>query len=60
MSRTTLPITEIVVSADCWQDARAYEAIITRAITAAAEAADADTDGVEVAVMLTDDAGIPR
>ncbi|MGO4713714.1 rRNA maturation RNase YbeY [Bradyrhizobium sp. 2TAF24] len=58
MSRTTLPITEIVVSADCWQDARAYEAIITRAITAAAEAADADTDGVEVAVMLTDDAGI--
>ncbi|MBR1216667.1 rRNA maturation RNase YbeY [Bradyrhizobium sp. U87765 SZCCT0131] len=59
MSRPVAPVTEIIVSADCWQDAHTqYEAIITRAIAAAAEAADADTAGAEIAVMLTDDAGI--
>ncbi|MEW6641032.1 MAG: rRNA maturation RNase YbeY [Pseudomonadota bacterium] len=58
MSRPAPPVTEIVVSADCWHDVHDHEAIINRAIAAAAEAADADTDSAEIAVMLTDDAGI--
>ena len=55
---SSAPATEVLVTADCWQDVPDAEAVILRAVAAAAEAADADTGGAELAVMLTDDAGI--
>jgi probable rRNA maturation factor len=55
---SSVPATEVLVTADCWQDVPDAEAVILRAVAAAAEAADADTGGAELAVMLTDDAGI--
>src|SRR5690242_21487353 len=58
MARPALPQTEVLVTADCWQAEPGAEAVIHRAIEAAAEIADADTDDAELAVMLTDDAGI--
>ena len=53
-----LPITEVLVVADCWQTEPDAEAVIHRAIAAAAEIADADVGDAELAVMLTDDSGI--
>lgn len=53
-----LPITEVLVVADCWQTEPDAEAVIHRAIGAAAEIADADVGEAELAVMLTDDSGI--
>jgi probable rRNA maturation factor len=53
-----LPISEVLVVADCWQAEPDAEAVIHRAIAAAAELADADIGEAELAVMLTDDAGI--
>ena len=58
MSHLTLPITEVLVVADCWQDEPDAEAVIQRAIAAAAESVDADVGEAELAVMLTDDPGI--
>ena len=58
MALTALPITEVLVVADCWQTQPDAEAVIHRAIAAAAEIADADIGEAELAVMLTDDAGI--
>lgn len=58
MPQSTIPTTEIIVVADCWQDQPDAEAVIQRAIAASAEATDADTGDAELAVMLTDDAGI--
>ena len=58
MSHFTIPITEVLVVADCWRDAPAAEAVIQRAIAAAAESVDADVGEAELAVMLTDDPGI--
>jgi probable rRNA maturation factor len=58
MPHVTLPITEVLVAADCWQGAPEAETVIACAIAAAAESADADVGGTEIAVMLTDDAGI--
>ena len=55
---SALPITEVLVVADCWQTEPNAEAAIHRAINAAAEIADADVGEAELAVMLTDDAGI--
>lgn len=60
MPHVTRPITEVLVAADCWQGEPEAEAVIARAIAAAAEAADADVGGSEIAVMLTDDAGIRK
>lgn len=54
----SIPITEVIVAAECWQDQPDAEAIIQRAIDAAAQISDADAGDAEVAVMLTDDAGI--
>jgi probable rRNA maturation factor len=51
-------MTEVLVTADCWRELPDAEAVILRAIAAAAGTVDADTDGAELAVMLTDDAGI--
>ena len=58
MAQFALPITEVLVVADSWQTEPDAEAVIQRAVTAAAEIADADTGEAEIAVMLTDDAGI--
>src|SRR6201996_2935155 len=58
MSQLTLPMTEVLVVADCWQSEPDAESVILRAIAAAAEEADADAGDAELAVMLTDDAGI--
>jgi probable rRNA maturation factor len=51
-------MTEVLVTAACWHRAPDAEAVVLRAIATAAETADADMDGAELAVMLTDDAGI--
>jgi probable rRNA maturation factor len=51
-------MTEVLVTAECWQAEPGAEAVIHRAIAAAAEMADAETGDAELAVMLTDDAGI--
>ncbi len=58
MARPALPATEVLVTADCWHDEPGAEAIIHRAIETAAEIADADTAEAELAIMLTNDAGI--
>jgi probable rRNA maturation factor len=58
MPLLALPITEVLVVADSWQTEPDAEAVIHRAIAAAAEIADADIGEAELAVMLTDDAGI--
>jgi probable rRNA maturation factor len=58
MAQSALPITEVLVVADAWHSEPEAEAVIQRAIAIAAEMADADTGEAELAVMLTDDAGI--
>jgi probable rRNA maturation factor len=58
MPTLALPITEVLVVADGWQIEPGAQDVIQRAIAAAAEIADADTGDAELAVMLTDDAGI--
>jgi probable rRNA maturation factor len=58
MAPAALPMTEVLVVADGWQSEPDAEAVIQRAIATAAEMADADTGEAELAVMLTDDAGI--
>jgi probable rRNA maturation factor len=55
---SVLPLTEVLVVADCWRTEPDAEAVIQRAINAAAEIADADVGDAELAVMLTDDSGI--
>ena len=52
------PATEVLVVAECWQTEPDAEAVIHRAIEAAAEVAEAEVGEAELAVMLTDDAGI--
>lgn len=49
---------DIVITADCWRAEPGAENIVQRAIVAAAGAAPGSTDPAELAVMLTDDAGI--
>jgi probable rRNA maturation factor len=58
MAPFTLPIIEVLVVATCWQAEADAEAIIQRAIAVAAEFSQEDIGEAEVAVMLTDDAGI--
>jgi probable rRNA maturation factor len=58
MAPFALPITEVLVVADAWQAEPDAETVIHRAIAAAAEFVDADIGEAELAVMLTDDAGI--
>ncbi len=58
MSHLAIPITEVLVVAECWRDAPDAEAVIQRAIAAAAESVDDDVGEAELAVMLTDDSGI--
>jgi probable rRNA maturation factor len=58
MTTDTPPATEVLVVADCWDAEPDAEAVVMRAIDAAASMVDADTGDAELAVMLTDDAGI--
>jgi probable rRNA maturation factor len=58
MAQFALPITEVLVVADCWRSEPGAETVIQRAIAAAAETVEADVSQAELAVMLTDDAGI--
>jgi probable rRNA maturation factor len=58
MAQFALPITEVLVVADCWRAEPDAEAVIQRAVAAAAEIANADVGEAELAVMLTDDSGI--
>ncbi|MGN6410042.1 MAG: rRNA maturation RNase YbeY [Nitrobacter sp.] len=58
MTRSASPATEILVVAECWRAETNAEAIILRAVEAAAEIADAETGDAELAIMLTDDGGI--
>lgn len=51
-------IADIVVDADCWAQEPAAQAIVQRAIAAAAARTGVSTSGGEVAIMLTDDAAI--
>jgi probable rRNA maturation factor len=58
MAPSALPVLEVLVVADCWQAEPDAEAVIRRAIAAAAEFVAADVGDAELAVMLTDDVGI--
>ena len=58
MTTTLLPATEIMIVADSWNAEPDAEAVIFRAIAAAAAHVDADTADAELAIMLTDDSGI--
>jgi probable rRNA maturation factor len=57
MPRTDPPDPDILISADCWRQQAGCETVIRRAIAAAAAATD-DAGSGELAIMLTDDAGI--
>jgi probable rRNA maturation factor len=58
MAQSALPMTEVLIVADAWNSEPEADAVIQRAVAVAAEMADADTADAELAVMLTDDAGI--
>jgi probable rRNA maturation factor len=58
MAQFAVPMTEVLVVADCWQTEPDADAVIQRAVAAAAEIVDEDIGEAEIAVMLTDDAGI--
>lgn len=58
MVRSALPVTDVLVTAACWQAEPDAEAVVLRAIAAAAETVEPDVGEAELAVMLTDDAGI--
>jgi probable rRNA maturation factor len=58
MASSALPIPDVLVVAECWLAEPDAEAVIHRAIATAAEIANADHGEAELAVMLTDDAGI--
>ena len=58
MPSSALPLTEILVVADCWRAEPEAGATIDRAIAAAAEFITSEAGESELAVMLTDDAGI--
>jgi probable rRNA maturation factor len=58
MTISTAPETDILVTAPCWQRENGIEAAIHRAIEVASTMVDAETADAELAIMLTDDAGI--
>ena len=58
MAQSALPMTEVLIVADAWNGEPDVDAVIQRAVAITAEMADADTADAELAVMLTDDAGI--
>jgi probable rRNA maturation factor len=58
MVASIFPMTEVLTVAECWQNEPTAEHTLHRAIEAAAEMVDADVGEAELAIMLTDDAGI--
>jgi probable rRNA maturation factor len=58
MAPLALPIPDVLLVAECWTTQPDAEPVILRAIAAAAEIAEPDHGEAELAVMLTDDAGI--
>lgn len=58
MTSAAIPATEVLVTADCWRHESSAETTIHRAIETAAAMIDTDTADAELAIMLTDDAGI--
>src|SRR5450432_1034365 len=58
MAPFALPITEVLVVAECWQSEPNSEAVIQRAVAAAAELVKSELGEAELAVMLTDDSSI--
>jgi probable rRNA maturation factor len=56
---SVFPATEVLVTADIWRTEPDAEAVIHRAIEAAAEIADADVADAELAIMLTDVLSFP-
>jgi len=58
MATTVMLTADIVVTADCWQAEPAAEEVVQRALRAAAGEVRAPTRNAELAVVLTDDAGI--
>jgi probable rRNA maturation factor len=58
MALSAPPQTEVLIVAECWAAEAEAEAIVYRAIEAAAAMVEADTGDAELAVMLTDDSGI--
>ena len=58
MPQLTLPMTEVLVVANCWRNAPDAAAVIQRAIAAAVECVDTSVADAELAIMLTDDSGI--
>src|ERR1700745_2347738 len=58
MAQSAVPISEVLVVAECWQTEPDSEAVIHRAIATAAGLVAADVGETELAIMLTDDAGI--
>jgi probable rRNA maturation factor len=55
----TAPLTaDILVAAACWEAEPEAEALVQRAIEAAAQRAVSSADAAEVAIVLTDDSGI--
>lgn len=58
MAASIFPLTEVLTVAECWQNEADVEAVIHRAIEAAADIVEADVGEAELAVMLTDDGGI--
>src|SRR3954466_13968399 len=56
---SVLPLTEVLVVADCWQTEPEAEAVIHRAIHAAAEIADAAQTEAELAGLLPGGSGAP-
>jgi probable rRNA maturation factor len=56
---SSAPLTaDILVTAACWQAEPDAEALVQRAIEAAARQASASAEAAEVAIVLTDDSGI--
>jgi probable rRNA maturation factor len=51
-------MTEVLTVAECWQNEANAESAIHRAVETASEMVDADVGDAELAIMLTDDAGI--
>ncbi|MBI3701280.1 MAG: rRNA maturation RNase YbeY [Afipia sp.] len=58
MPLSNSPETEILITADCWQNESGAALAIHRAIETAASIVDAETIDAELAIMLTDDEGI--
>jgi len=58
MAPTALPVLEVLVVAGCWESEPSAGSVIHRAIATAAEFVAVDVADTELAVMLTDDAGI--